>query len=176
MYIRILGNSASGKTTLAKSIAKQFNYKVFHLDAIAFNENSNFVKKSENDILNDYIQICQNNHIVIDGNYLEITKRYNRIPDIIILIDIPVEESLENFNNRFQQFLGKSRPELPGLVENNQEIMIEWIKSYPLRLENYRNMINIYQMQNINLEVITLSDMAEVVALCNNPDILENII
>lgn len=176
MYIRILGNSASGKTTLARKLGEFNQYPVLHLDTIAFKENSNFVRKPEKQILESYVQFCRKHeNIIVDGTYLDITTRFPLVPDLIIMIDLPIEQSLYNFQTRYQKYLGKSRSELPGLIESNSSAMVEWISNFPTRAPLMYEQINLYQLQSLGLNVVILNDMPEVIALCNNPQFLENL-
>ncbi len=47
MKIRIIGNSGSGKTTVARKLSEHFSIPVLHMDSIAFIPNSDFVLKDK---------------------------------------------------------------------------------------------------------------------------------
>lgn len=178
MYIRVIGNSASGKTTLAKSLASKYNFELLHLDSIAFIPDSCFVKKSEEEILNDYIEFikCCKDPYIIDGNYIDITSRVHIVPDLIIFTDLPIEQSTHNFKKHFEKFKNTSRPELPNLIETNPDDMVEWIESYKFRYEYFNNYVQQCQMINPNMDVLILTDMSEVKAVCNNPLLIDDFI
>ncbi len=177
MYIRILGNSASGKTTLAHSLAEYYGFALLHLDSIAFVEASDFKRRDSNLILADYIDFCKGStNIIVDGTYLDITDQYPRVPDLIIMIDLPLEQVRYNFECRFKQYVNRSREELPNLIERDYDGTIAWINDYPNRLGTYNQVIQNYQIRNMQMEVLSLTDMPEVRALVNDPALLSDII
>ncbi len=174
MKIRIIGNSCSGKTTLTRMLKEYYSVPALHLDSIAFVPNSNFELR-DTDVMRKDIStfVASNNKWIIEGNYINTTAAIYNLPDIVIFIDLPVEQSLYNFQQRYLQFEGKSRPELPNLVETDKEEMIEWISSYPDRRQKLTNYIVHEQMQNPLVHILHVEDMGEVKALCNNPHLIE---
>ncbi len=174
MKIRILGNSASGKTTVARSLGKYFNIAVLHMDSIAFIPNSDFVHRKKEEIRADISTfVTTNNAWIIEGNYTSIIDTVYNVPDIIIFIDLPVEQSLYNFEKRHNQYKGKSRPEHPNLIETDKQGMIDWISLYPQQRTELTDYILQEQMQNPLVNILHIEDMGEVKALCNNPSLLE---
>ncbi|WOO88088.1 hypothetical protein RZE82_03940 [Mollicutes bacterium LVI A0039] len=173
MKIRILGNSCSGKTTLTTSLSKYYQINCLHMDAISFVPDTNFVRRDVELCHQDIAQFLQaNNKWVIEGNYLSRLSKHFLYPDILICIDLPIEQSLCNYEKRFVEFKGKSRPELPNLIENDKQEMIDWIKSYPERKPRIQQYVLNEQLQNPFVHILHLEDMSEVIALCNNPEIL----
>ncbi len=174
MKIRIIGNSCSGKTTLTRKLSDYFSLPTLHMDGIAFVPNSNFELRDKELIRSDLSTfISTNNKWIIEGNYLSTIAAVYNVPEIVIFIDLPVDQSLYNFEQRFIEFEGKSRPELPNLVESDKFEMIEWINSYPERRQKMTNYILEEQMQNPLVHILHIQDMGEVIALCNNPYLIE---
>lgn len=174
MKIRIIGNSGSGKTTVARKLSEHFSIPVLHMDSIAFIPNSDFVLKDK-DIMRTEISkfVTVNNKWIIEGNYTSTMGAVYNVPDVVIFIDLPVEQSLFNFENRHNKFKGKSRPEHPNLIETDKQGMIDWISSYPERRNILTDYILQEQMQNPLVNILHIEDMGEVKAICNNPHLIE---
>lgn len=173
MKIRVIGNSCSGKTTLTSSLSEHFALNKLHLDGIAFIPESDFVRRDDNEMRSDINQFLVGaNDWIIEGNYLSVLSEVFIVPDLIIFIDLEVEQSLENYYNRFNEFAGISRPELPNLIETDQAEMIEWINEYPSRRDKYVNYITNEQLANPHLNILHIEDMGEVIALANNPSLI----
>ncbi len=174
MKIRIIGNSGSGKTTVARMLGEYFRIPVLHMDSIAFIPNSDFVLKEKELVRTDISKfVTYNNKWIIEGNYISTIDAVYNVPDVLIFIDLPVEQALYNFQKRHEQFKGKSRPEHPNLIETDKQEMIEWISSYPQRRSKLTDYILQEQMQNPLVNILHLEDMGEVKAICNNPDLIE---
>lgn len=173
MKIRIIGNSCSGKTTLTRSLGQYFTIPILHMDGIAFIPNSDFELRDKAQIRADLSTfITTNQKWIIEGNYLSTISAVYNVPDIIIYIDLPVEQSIYNFELRHEEFRGKSRPELPNLIETDKQEMIDWISDYPNRRSRMQNYIVQEQMQNPLVHILHIEDMGEVKALCNNPHLI----
>ncbi len=173
MKIRILGNSGSGKTTVAKILGQHFNIPVLHMDSIAFVPNSDFVLREKDDMRADISTfVTANNTWVIEGNYTSTISEVFNVPDVIIFIDLPIDQSIYNYKQRHEEFKGRSRPEHPGLIETDSQEMIDWITSYPTRKSKFADYILQEQMQNPLVHILHIEDMGEVKALCNNPELL----
>ncbi|AKX34045.1 hypothetical protein SLITO_v1c03920 [Spiroplasma litorale] len=102
MIIQIIGQPFSGKTSLAKYIARKLNIKYYSAENIYYNEYRN--------VTNDYADIINNNvDFVIDGSISWFLKSafFNR--DLLIWIDLDDYERIERINNL--------------------EMQIEWLKN-----------------------------------------------
>lgn len=174
MKIRIIGNSGSGKTTVAREISKYFSIPVLHMDSIAFIPKSDFVLREKELIQTDISTfVTTNDKWIIEGNYISTIAAVYNVPDVVIFIDLPVEQSLYNYEVRHQEFKGKSRPEHPGLIETDKQSMIDWIALYPNRKHKLTDYVLQEQMQNPLVNILHIEDMGEVIALCNNPHLIE---
>lgn len=175
MRVRILGNSASGKSTLARKIGDYYNIETINLDKYAFIPNSDFIKRDKGDMVSDLSQILVNTtNYVMDGNYISTTDSLMLFPTHIIYIDLPTEQNLYNLNCRYEQYKGTSRPDVPGCIESEPEHeMIDWINTYEERRGRMESYISSLCISHPEAMFLRLEDMGEVIALCNNPGLLE---
>ena len=91
MKIRIIGCSGSGKTYLAKRLAKKYNIPNFDLDVIQWDnsQNSYGVKmpiEKRGQMLND---ILQHSDWIIDGVYYAWVQKSFEDADVIYVLDMP---------------------------------------------------------------------------------------
>lgn len=175
MRMRVFGNSASGKTTLSESIANYFGIECLHLDSVAFKPNSDFELRDSEEMKSDITAfLSQNNKFIIEGNYKSTTRDLAIFPNLVLYIDLPISESLTNFDERFKKYEGVSRPEFESLniIEKDYDNMVEWIKSYEERRPEIEQEIIHLQLANPMLHVIRLESMDEVITLSNNLHLL----
>lgn len=176
MKVRIIGNNCSGKTTVARKLSEYFKVKSLHIDSIAFIPNTSFVEREESEVKSDISKfINENQNWILEGNYISLTKDVFNIPELIIFIDIPEEQCLNNFEKRWKRYQGVSRPELPNLIETDKSALIYDIKSYPNWKDELTKYILQEQIQNPFVHILHLEDMGEVEALCNNPSLIEEL-
>ncbi len=136
------------------------------MDSIAFIPGDKFIRRKDSDTLNDYsLFLLNNKNKIVEGNYFEITNLNNTLPDIYIFIDLDINISLDNFENRYQKYLGISREELTGQIEDDPESMRTWIKSYKKRRYKFIKQIK-------DQKVIMINNMNEL----NNIDKLIDLI
>lgn len=174
MRIRILGNSASGKSTLARKLGEYYKIEIIHLDKYAFIPSSDFVNRDRDDMVADLSKVIANTgSYVMDGNYISTTDELMLFPTHIIYIDLPTEQNIYNLNQRYGQYKGISRPDVPGCIESEpQKEMIDWINSYEERRERMESYISSLCISHPEAMHLRLEDMGEVIALCNNPELL----
>ena len=98
--IIIIGNGSSGKSTLAKKLSKRFSITHHDLDDY-FWKCSNF-KKSYNHkkIFNNVNDLAMNDSWIIEGTYSHIVKRILHRAEVLIWLDLPMEECVENLKRR----------------------------------------------------------------------------
>lgn len=169
MKIRIIGNSCSGKSTLGVAISSYLDIECLHMDGIHFVPNSNFVARESDVVIKDVLEfISDKSAWIIEGNYLSILSAVSLRPDVIIFINLPIEQSLSNYQNRFEKYRGKSRPELPNIIETDKQEMIEWIQDYPSRIPMLENYIESETALNPQLKVISITSMSKLCDVSNN--------
>lgn len=89
MKISIIGNIASGKTTLAKILEKSYKIKTTHIDSIQYNIDLSIKPYQETiQVLN---RIQNTEDWIIDGyGPLDILEERFRLSDQIVFIDFPI--------------------------------------------------------------------------------------
>ncbi|WNC68645.1 AAA family ATPase [Thalassotalea nanhaiensis] len=133
--ILIFGNSASGKSTLAKKLSIKNNVAHLDLDTIAWQATSpptrTPISESENQI-NDFIDI--NDNWVIEGCYSDLLQLVLVKADEVIFLNLPVEDCIKN---------AKARPWEPHKYDSqeaqdaNLEMLINWISQYSKREDDF---------------------------------------
>lgn len=176
MKIRIIGNNCSGKTTVAKKLSTYFKVNCLHIDSIAYVPNTSFMERDEDEVKSDILKfVNQKQNWILEGNYISLTNDILNMPELIIFIDIPEDQCLDNFEKRWKRYQGMSRPELPNLIETDKAARIYDIKNYSNYQEELTHYILQQQIQNPLIHILHLEDMGEVEALCNNPSLIEEL-
>ncbi len=156
MNIRIIGNTASGKTTLARILSVKYQLEILHLDGIAFVPNSNFIPVSKlqfKSAVSEFLNSHQN--WIIEGNYIDEISSFDLQPELIIFLDITGSQAILNFKQRFKQYEGKSRPELPNLIDTDMEPMLKSIANYHLRRDQLVEYLEYYRAIGTDIVHIT---------------------
>ena len=88
--ITIIGNAASGKSTLAVMLSEKLGLPVYHLDKLLWKEG--WVRTPEDEFTEKHQEILRKEKWIIDGAAYASTHkaRFNRA-EIIIFLDLPVE-------------------------------------------------------------------------------------
>ena len=128
MRISIIGYSASGKSTFAKTIGEILNIPVLHLDKVNFLPNWIERKKEESKkIVEDFIN--NNEKFIIDGNYSKFAYDLRmKLSDKIIFFDFDRITCLFQAILRYKEFQGKVRDSMTeGCCEKLDWEFIKWI-------------------------------------------------
>ncbi len=156
MKIRIIGNTASGKTTLARILAKKYKLEILHLDGIAFVPDSNFIPVSDTQFQSSVSEFLNDHQDwVIEGNYIDQLTMFDLQPQLIIFLDITGSQAVANYKQRFKQYEGKSRPELPNLIDTDMEPMLKSIANYHLRRDQLVEYLDSYKLNETKIVHIT---------------------
>ncbi len=122
--ILVLGNSGSGKSTMAKLIGEKLNIKVHHIDSYFWGPNWNPIPKTE---LKDCIrEIIKNDSWVIDGNYSSSLDIRLKEADTLIYLNYPTSLSLYRVIKRRIMYHNKTRPDMGEGC--NEKIDLEFLK------------------------------------------------
>lgn len=110
--IIIIGCCGSGKTTLAKDLAKKLDLPLIHLDKINWHGNWQTISKEEFDsILQEEVQ---KDKWIIDGNYNRTIPLRLKNCDTVIYLDFPIVLSLCGVMQRVMCNYGKTRDDMGG--------------------------------------------------------------
>ncbi|MCY3414558.1 MAG: hypothetical protein INQ03_23115 [Candidatus Heimdallarchaeota archaeon] len=112
LKITIIGNAASGKSTLAMKIAAITGSKVYHLDKILWNPG--WVRTEENSFLEKHKEIIIKKAWIIEGVAYESTwEQRCEASDIIIFLDPPLEQCKRQALQRMKEDQYRPNPFVP---------------------------------------------------------------
>jgi len=129
--VLIVGNSSSGKTTLAKDLSSLDSLTHLDLDTVAWSSSSPPTRKDKSEsmaLIDSFIQSHQRS--VIEGCYGDLIEMLLPYAGELIFLDTDIKRCIQN---------AKSRPFEPHKYESketqdkNLDMLIEWISSYETR-------------------------------------------
>lgn len=143
--ILIFGNSASGKSTLARELSQLENLAHLDLDTLAWSSWSP-PERTPLDAASKQIQhfIKLNSGWVIEGCYTDLLEVVSLEANEIIFMDLNLEQCIENARKRpWEPHKFQSKLE----QDSKLEMLINWIKDYEIRddIFSYRSHLNFYQ-------------------------------
>ena len=140
--ICIIGNSSSGKSTLAQSLGDRLNFPVLHLDRIAHEVKTNWQRRSIDDFVRDHDKILSENAWIIEGNYsVCMPQRFARATSIIWL-------DLSNYGCLFRYLRRsfKGDRDRPGLLDGATE---------ELRMDMVRHILKHYPKSKVKYQTLS---------------------
>ena len=161
MRIIIIGYSASGKSTLAKTLGEIFNIPVLYLDKVNFLPNWKERSREESkEIVEKFIN--DNENFIIEGNYSKFAFDLRmKISDKIIFLDFDRITCLFQAIERYNKYKGKVRESISEGCEEKLDLdFIYWIL-FRGRTEERVNRLN--QLKEIYRDkIIHLTNRKEV--------------
>ena len=132
--IMIIGSPGSGKTTLAKELAKKTKLPLVHLDHLYWLPG--FVKRADDDFLELVMQACKQDAWIMDGN--SISHLAERIPfaDTIIFLDISRKTCMWRIIKRSVTSLFTREERAPGCPVRARWGFLQWVWHWE---ETYRD-------------------------------------
>lgn len=133
--ILIFGNSASGKTTLAKQLVAQYQLAHLDLDTIAWQATTapQRVSLAESKIMIN--AFCDANDAwVIEGCYSDLLELVSDRASKIIFINLPVEQCVKNAKNRLWEPHKYSSKQAQ---DKNLSMLVNWIAAYDSREDTF---------------------------------------
>jgi len=115
MRILVTGNAGSGKSTVSKQLATNYEITCYSLDKVVWQENWHKTPQKEKDRLIN--ELIAKKDWVIDG----VSNKILEAADQIIFLDFPRRVCFYRAAKRNTRYLFSSRPELPA---NCPEILI----------------------------------------------------
>lgn len=135
----IFGNSAAGKSSLAKSLAKQHQLAHLDLDTLAWlpiSEQSPAPQRQHIDISIGEINhfIAQHSQWVIEGCYSDLLASTLQQCSEIIFLNLPIELCIINAKKRpWEPHKYSSKAE----QDANLPMLIDWISQYQVRTDSF---------------------------------------
>ncbi|MFC3702535.1 AAA family ATPase [Reinekea marina] len=133
--IVIFGNSGSGKSSLAKKLAKKYQLAHLDLDTVAWQPimppERKAIEESENQII-EFIESRPN--WVIEGCYSDLLKLVMPKASEIIFLNLPISECIDNARNRPWE---PHKYESKAAQDANLDMLISWITDYNNRTDTF---------------------------------------
>lgn len=133
--VLIFGNSASGKSTLAKSLCEEQGLAHLDLDSIAWAATVPPERRSLSDSKQEIDSFIKANRAwIIEGCYTDLLELVASYSSEIIYMNLPIEHCISN---------AKSRPWEPHKYESKQaqdknlDMLIDWISQYATRDDTF---------------------------------------
>jgi len=158
--ILLFGNSASGKSTLAKQLAQSENLAHLDLDLLAWqatNPPTRTPLVESAQAIKHFMQL--NDSWVIEGCYSDLLEIAKSESTEIIFMNLPVEKCIANANKRPWE---PHKYESKEAQDANLTMLIDWISQYDVRedtfskaahLEFYQNYKSAKQMLTSNADL-----------------------
>lgn len=133
--ILIFGNSASGKSTLAKSLTRTEDLSHLDLDTLAWKATSPPQREStdeSNSAIQAFIQSCDS--WVIEGCYGDLLQLALPFANEIIFMNLSIESCIRNAQNRpWEPHKYPSKE----AQDANLEMLTDWISQYQKRTDTF---------------------------------------
>ncbi len=110
--IAVIGIGGSGKSVLARKLAKQSDLPLFHMDALFWKGNWQAVSESEY-IKDQEKLLAENNRWIIEGYVDEALVDRLEVADLVVYLDYSGPLCFWRVIRRWLQHRKESRPELP---------------------------------------------------------------
>ena len=127
--IAIVGCGGSGKTHLARELAKRLSIPVHHLDRIFWRKG--WIESDRDEFIHAQEEIFLTDEWIIDGNYGGTMELRFKQADTVIFLDLPTMQCLWGVVQRYCRYGNQTRPDM---TEGNEERLtiefLSWIASY----------------------------------------------
>lgn len=149
MKILIIGTVATGKTTLAKKLSKEYGIKYYEIDSIVHDDNQNGRKREEEEQNEIIKQINKNDNWIIEGVLRSNLVYLLEISDKIIYLDTPKYKrnirillrflkqklKIEKVNYKPDLIMLKNMYKWSNQDQNKKEQFYEMLSNYKSKLE-----------------------------------------
>lgn len=141
MRIQIIGYSGSGKSHLAKKLARLFNIPCLHLDNVQFYGDWQIRSLEEkNLIVRNFL--AENENWVIDGNYYNVAPERFEMSDITIYLNFNRFYCYKKAKFRYKKYKGIHRDSNP-CVEKFDFKFRKWVFWSGRKKERRKRMLNL---------------------------------
>lgn len=133
--IIILGNSGSGKSTIARKLSEEYNLKHLDLDTLAWLKTDPPQRKKIQDSQIEIERFMRDREgWIIEGCYSDLIELIIPESDELIYMDLPIEICIQNAKERpWEPHKYQSKAE----QDDNLEMLINWIKDYDKREDEF---------------------------------------
>jgi len=134
LNIVIIGNSSSGKSSLARKLVEKFNSAYLDLDTVAWEKQIEPIRKSlvsSMAEINHFINL--NNEWIIEGCYGDLIEEILPKTDVLIFLNPDVNTCLNNAKNRGWE---SHKYENLDAQNANLKMLENWIQDYWIRDDN----------------------------------------
>lgn len=127
----IMGNSSSGKSTLAIKLVTENNLAHLDLDVLAWLPTDPPERQSLAESHEKIKQfISENKSWVIEGCYADLLALIAAEADELIFMDLPIEQCIANAKNRPWE---PHKYESKAAQDANLKMLINWVEEFPIR-------------------------------------------
>lgn len=164
--VLIIGNNASGKTTMARILAEKLNLPLVHLDMLYWRDNWKHATDEEFDVL--LKKELEKPEWIIDGNIKRTLPTRLNYCDTVIYLDFPSWFCVLNAIKRLIQNYGKSRSDVGGYCKEKFDLnAFQFIHSIWYFNRKNRKDFYDYLKQSKEIKVIVLKNRKEVKQFLN---------
>jgi adenylate kinase family enzyme len=130
--ILVIGSGGSGKTTVAREIARRLELPLVHLDALYWQPGWRAKERAAWEVI--VRELIAAPRWVIDGNYSGTLDLRLARCDTVVFLDLPRVLCLWRVAKRWLMFRGRTRPDMTkDCPERITWEFIRWIWTYPAR-------------------------------------------
>lgn len=125
--ILVIGSPGAGKSTFSRKLHNKFDLPLFYLDNLFWKADKTTIPPK---MLNKQIKsILKQPQWIIDGNYSQylLDERLDAC-NTVFFLDYDVETCLQGVRDR----IGKKRPDLPWIEQEEDPEFMEYIRQFPL--------------------------------------------
>ncbi len=157
--VLVFGNSASGKSTLAKQLASTENLAHLDLDLLAWQATNPPTRTPLTESTQAIEHFMQQHHSwVIEGCYSDLLAIAEQESTDVIFMNLAVADCITNAKNRPWE---PHKYESKALQDANLNMLIEWISQYELRDDTFSKAahLDFYQNYSGNKKCLTLINL-----------------
>lgn len=128
MRFSLIGNSGSGKSTYAKSLAERHGLSVLDLDQVAWEPDAPTTLRQSDAAAKDVRAFCQRDESwVVEGCYANLIEATLALNPVLIFLDPGVERCLSNCRNRPWEPTKYASKEAQ---DENLEFLLNWVTGF----------------------------------------------